>query len=184
MKKLILVMGDLASLKTTISRRLSSDLNIICFNKDMIKEKLVDVIGFSNRQENKNLSQATYEIIKYNTGEIFHKDIPLIIESNFKYHEINDLIEYLGVSINQVLVLFLSGDSKILYQRYCDRQPFRHQAHTSTGLISYDHFVQSKLEFKKDILGLNTYSIDTSNFTDRDYEILKLTVKDYIEKKI
>ncbi len=53
-------MGHLASLKSTIAKRLSNELNILCFCKDDVKEVLGDTIGFSNREENLKLSKATF----------------------------------------------------------------------------------------------------------------------------
>lgn len=54
MAKLILFTGGLATLKTTISNQIAQDLDILCVNKDDVKASLVDVIGFSNREDNKS----------------------------------------------------------------------------------------------------------------------------------
>ena len=51
MKKLILITGDLATGKSTLAKKLSQNLKILSFTKDVLKEVLSDVIGFSNRQE-------------------------------------------------------------------------------------------------------------------------------------
>ena len=53
MKKLLLIMGDLATGKSTFANILSKRYDTNVFFKDSIKEVLGDTIGFSNREENK-----------------------------------------------------------------------------------------------------------------------------------
>ena len=66
-KKLILISGDLAAGKSTFSNKLSSEYQILCINKDNIKEILGDNFPFKNREENYQLSVATFDIFKYLT---------------------------------------------------------------------------------------------------------------------
>ena len=84
MTRIIILTGFLATLKTTISHRLSKDLGVPTINKDSIKEILVDSIGFTNREENLKLSHATFQMIKYIMVKNIEFKIDTIIESNFK----------------------------------------------------------------------------------------------------
>ena len=59
MGKLLLIMGDLATGKSTFANILSRRYDTQLFVKDSIKEILGDTIGFTNREENLKLSQAT-----------------------------------------------------------------------------------------------------------------------------
>ena len=65
MKKLLLVMGDLATGKSTFANILSKRYDTNVFYKDSIKEVLGDNIGFSNREENLKLSRTTMELLLY-----------------------------------------------------------------------------------------------------------------------
>ena len=63
MRKLLLVMGDLAAGKSTFANMLSKRYHTVVFFKDSIREVLGDTIGFSNREESKKLSRATMELM-------------------------------------------------------------------------------------------------------------------------
>ena len=83
MKKLILITGDLAAGKSTLAKKLSQNLKILSFTKDVLKEVLSDVIGFSNRQENKKLSIASVDIMKHIFTQYAFLEQDLILEANF-----------------------------------------------------------------------------------------------------
>jgi tRNA A37 threonylcarbamoyladenosine biosynthesis protein TsaE len=50
-KKIIIITGDLAAMKSTLAKKIGRDLNIVCLIKDHIKEILGDTIGYQNREE-------------------------------------------------------------------------------------------------------------------------------------
>ena len=80
MKKLLLIMGDLATGKTTFANILSQRYNAILFFKDSIKEALGDTIGFSNRAENLKLSRASAELMYLIFRQFSKLDRDLILE--------------------------------------------------------------------------------------------------------
>ena len=63
MKKLLLIMGDLATGKSTFANMLSERYNTVLFCKDPIKENLGNSFGYSNRAENLKLSHATADLL-------------------------------------------------------------------------------------------------------------------------
>lgn len=170
MSKIIIVTGHLAALKSTISHRLSEDLKITVLNKDTMKEVLGESIGFQNREENLRLSHATYDMIKYLLKKAIELNQNIIIESNFKRHELNDLKKLLTTFDCKSLTLFCTGDSNILYERYVKRQPFRHKVHTSTGLLSYEVFSEVMKEYHIDDCFYHKVIIDTTHFNDENYQ--------------
>ena len=85
------------------AKYLSQKLNITLINKDIIKEILGDNIYASNREENLKLSVISFELIEYFLRS--SKD-NLIIESNFKQHEIDRLAKYCN-EINFLKLLFI-----------------------------------------------------------------------------
>jgi hypothetical protein len=177
MSKLLLVTGGLATLKTTLSKRLSKDLGILCLNKDDIKAVLVDHIGFSTREENKKLSVATVQTMIEVAQKANLAGQNIIIEANFKSSELKDILNKSGFIEQDIITIFLYGDSKILYDRYVQRQATRHIAHTSTGLLSYEVFDASLKEHRiEDALG-QVIAYDTTFFDEDDYGKIKTTIQ-------
>lgn len=182
MKKIILVAGDLAALKSTISKSLSRDLKLICLNKDLIKEVLGHVIGFKNREENLKLSEATFELMLSLSKNILSTYDAVILESNFKDFEMEKVNQF--AKDHQFLIdsIFLSGDFKVLYERYVSRQKERDIVHQSTGLMSYETFLSSKRTYDLKLYGNNSLYVDTTFFDDSKYQIILQYVKDNLSK--
>jgi predicted kinase len=180
MKKVILVAGNLAALKSTISKALSQDLDAIVLNKDTLKEVLGDTIGFANREENLKLSRATFQLMKKLTQDILSIDDVIILESNFKPIELAELFFYFKSQDYHVLTLMLSGDPEVLYQRYVERDQERHPVHRSTGLMNYDIFLRSMMMYDPLIYGESSIYIDTTTFNETDYQTCLNQVKAWI----
>ncbi len=170
MKTCLIVCGHLAALKTTVSQRLSHDLKIPCLNKDTLKETLVDTIGFSNREENLKLSLATFELMKFLMVQWLETQDLLILESNFKPHEIDVLKKSAEAKHIHLVFLFLTGEPHILYERYVQRQPHRHPAHTSVGLMTFETFVKSMAPFDFNLYGPNGRVVDTTKMDEIKYQ--------------
>jgi broad-specificity NMP kinase len=84
-KKLIIITGYVAGGKTTFSLKLSKELNIPCFNKDLIKIEMGKNFSVNNREDSKHLSVATFNIMMHILENFMKVGQPLIIESNFGY---------------------------------------------------------------------------------------------------
>ena len=178
MKKVILIMGHLAALKTTIAKQIASDLNLMYFCKDDIKEILADQIGYRDRGENLKLSKATFQVMSHAIFNLNHEGI-LLLESNFKYHELEILKEeHHDVKF---MSLFLTGNVDVLYDRYLRRQKDRHMAHTSTGVIPYDVFKVSMFEYIPEKLLGQSYLIDTID-PKKTYIDIKNRISDFIHQ--
>lgn len=161
MKKVILIMGHLASGKSTITKKLSSKLNLRYFCKDDIKEILAEEIGFTNREENVKLSKATFKLLSHSITALEEQGI-ILLESNFKDHELRELKETHPDVLFETI--FLTGKQDILFKRFTERQKNRHFAHKSTGEISYKDFANSMFEYEPNILLGNSHLIDTTTF--------------------
>ena len=142
MKKLILILGDLASGKSTTADILSEKFSIPSIKKDSIKEILGDSIGFSNREENLKLSRATFEILLHTFDRMSLVGDDLILESNFRDGELDRLTALAEERGYEILSLLLTADTKILYERYLHRIDVgRHPVHLTTDFDSYEGFV-------------------------------------------
>lgn len=142
MKKLLIIMGDLATGKSTFAGILSKRYDTVAFSKDSIKEVLGDSIGFSNREENLKLSKATVELMVYIFSRFGKQGKNLILEANFHASELERLHQIAHENDYQVLVLVLRGDAAILHKRYINRiqNENRHPVHLSTTLDVFEDF--------------------------------------------
>ena len=167
MKKLLLVMGDLATGKSTFANILSKRYDTNIFSKDSIKEVLGDTIGFSNREENLRLSNATMELMFFIFSEFGKLNKNLILESNFHTPELEKLHK-LAVNNNyEVLTLVLRGDVEILHKRYLNRMhnENRHPVHLSTTLDIFDDFKRCIERLRSEDIPGNILVINTDNFS-------------------
>ena len=175
MKKLLLIMGDLATGKSTFANILSKRYDTNVFFKDSIKEVLGDTIGFSNREENKKLSSATMELMFFIFSEFGKLNKNLILESNFHTAELERLQKIAFENDYEVLTLVLRGDVEILYKRYLNRMQNenRHPVHLSTTLDVFDDFKGCTEYLRTEKIHGNTICINADDFSyQTDKEIL------------
>jgi hypothetical protein len=152
-------------------------LGILCLNKDDLKAVLVDHIGFQNREENKKLSLATVQTMIEISHQAKVAGQNIILEANFKAHELKDILNKSGFSEQDIITIFLYGDPKVLYDRYVQRQHTRHIAHTSTGLLSYETFEASLKEHRlQDVIG-QVVTHNTTIFNESNYQALLQHIK-------
>lgn len=142
MKKLLLIMGDLATGKSTFANILSQRYDTNLFTKDAIKEILGDTVGFSNRAENLKLSQATAELMCFLFAQFARLDKDLILESNFRIGELEKLHKIASEHDYQVLTLVLQADAVILHKRYLNRMhnENRHPVHLCAQFNTFEGF--------------------------------------------
>jgi predicted kinase len=142
MKKLLLIMGDLATGKSTFAEQLSARYDTNLFTKDSIKEILGDTIGFSNRAENLKLSQATGELMCFLFSRFARLNKDLILESNFRLAELEKLHKIAAEHDYRVLTLVLRADVQILHDRYLNRMHHenRHPVHLCTQFNTIEGF--------------------------------------------
>ena len=185
MSKLLLIMGDLATGKSTFAKLLSHRYCVNMFGKDTMKEILGDTIGFSNREENLRLSKATMELMTFVFAEFAKLNKPLILESNFHTGELERLHEIAGEHGYEVLTLVLRGNVDILHQRYIHRMKNenRHPVHLSTTLDVYEDF-KNYIEWsrKEEILG-NRIEINADDFSYQADAVLLEKIDGFMEEQ-
>lgn len=182
MNKLVLVMGDLATGKSTFANILSQRYDVNMFNKDTIKEVLGDTIGFANREENLKLSKATMELMMFLFSEFAKLNKPLILESNFHTAELERLHEMAAKRNYEVLILVLRGDVEILHKRYLNRMQNenRHPVHLSTTLDVYEDF-KGYLEWtRKEVVEGNIIEINANEFLYQTDEVLLKRIDEFM----
>lgn len=184
MKKLLLVMGDLATGKSTFAKVLSQryDVNIFC--KDMIKEVLGDTIGFTNREENLKLSKATMELMFFLFSEFAKLEKGLILESNFHTAELERLHQLAGEQGYDVLTLVLRGDVEVLHKRYLNRMnnENRHPVHLSTTMDVFEHFKGYTERSRAEVIPGNVIEINVDDFSYQTDAELLTKIDDFISR--
>lgn len=174
MKKLLLIMGDLATGKSTFANLLSRRYDTVLFVKDSIKEILGDTVGFSNREENLKLSQATGQLMRFIFSQFAKQSKDLILESNFRLAELEQLHQIAAEYGYQVLTLVLQGDAEILHKRYLNRMhnENRHRVHLCTQFNTFEGFRQYIEGLRTEVPGA-VLSINANDFSyQTDGEIL------------
>jgi predicted kinase len=185
MKQIVIITGQLASLKTTIAKRLAVDLKALLLCKDDLKEALANKIKTTSREANKALSQATFSIMHHILEQSLLNDEPVVFEGNFKQDEYDLILKTLNHQDIKVITLYLHGEMKLLYERYLKREASRHETHRSVGTMNEATF-QSSMAYYDQVYGsLDAIeTIDTTYFTDQDYQKLITHLKERYELKL
>ena len=183
MPKLILIGGDLAGGKSRFANIIGEKYNLLVINKDNLKEIAGDNFYAKNREENKKLSVLSFDIMKY---IIYKNKNTLVLESNFKDYEMEELKKITDELNYEVLSFVFKGDDKILHERFLKRlNENRHYVHKSEDFTKLEDF-QKMLEGlrKVNYIGKKIF-VDCTNFSyqnekkyfDEIVEFLKMSVK-------
>ncbi|MFP4287005.1 MAG: AAA family ATPase [Candidatus Izemoplasmataceae bacterium] len=185
MKHVLIITGQLASLKTTIAKRLATDLKALLLCKDDLKEALAKSIKTKTREENKTLSQATFNIMHEVLKKSLIHNHPVIVEGNFKADEYNLLKDSLNHMDITMITLYLHGNIDELYSRYLNREKSRHDTHKSIGTMNKSTFSES-MDYYEGVYGTlkSIMKIDTTVFKEDDYQALKKQLKETYGLKI
>ena len=127
----ILVTGIPAAGKSTMAKVMSEKLKLPVISKDTIKELLFDNVGFQSRAEKVKLGIASMEIMYYVAGQLMKAGQAFILENNFEYSSEQGIKSLLEKYQYSVLTVTLTGDYRVIYQRFLEREnsPDRHRGH-------------------------------------------------------
>lgn len=127
----ILVTGIPAAGKSTMAEVMSERLKLPVISKDTIKELLFDNVGFQSRAEKVKLGVASMEIMYYAAGQLMKAGQSFILENNFEYSSEQGIQTLLEKYRYSALTITLTGDYKVIYQRFLKREssPDRHRGH-------------------------------------------------------
>lgn len=175
---LMLVQGGPGVGKTTIAKRLSKDLGIDCFSKDSFKEMLYDTIGMPQTTEStkiygriaiRAMYAAADEYIK--AGKSVMIEAP--VEERFAKDELASII-----ASDAIMQVHVQCDPEVQVQRFGERIETgeRHKGHIPTPITIEDaRASQARHAPLSDLL---TISVDTTDFSDNDYDALLTSLKE------
>ena len=180
MSKILVITGDLATGKSTFANIISEKFKVLLLTKDSVKEILGDNIGFNNREENLKLSNATMSLLFYVLEQSTKVNQRLILEANFKENDFKRLIEI--VPYDQILVLNLTADYNILYDRFMNRinNENRHIVHQSAGLTDKFKFIAYLAKGRSiDLTKYKVVNISANDFSYQNDENIYKTIKEF-----
>ena len=168
----LLVNGLPATGKTTLARRLATDLRLPLLAKDAIKETLFDTIGWSDRAWSRRLGVATLTLLYKLVEEQLRAGRSCVIECNFTpdrdTQRWRDLAQTYPFTPFQALCV---ADGPTLYARYCARarSAERHPGHVET--LNLDEHRELLLRGRIEPLDIGgaLYELDTTDFAAIDY---------------
>lgn len=180
----ILVAGIPAAGKSTMAASLGEKLELPVISKDSVKEILFDHVGFQSRQEKVNLGTAAMEIMYYMAGQLMRENKPFILENNFENASKAELDTLLSRYGYRALTLTLTGDYKVIYQRFLERDasPARHRGHVvndcypEKGMKRWERAPENSIRYEDYLYGIEHRGYDT--FVANDEQI-KVDVTDF-----
>ena len=195
----IVVTGIPAAGKSTMAEVMSERLKIPVISKDTIKELLFDNVGFESREEKVNLGIASMEIMYYIAGQLMKAGQAFILENNFEYSSEHGIKTLLKKYQYFVLTITLTGDYKVIYQRFLERNssPDRHRGHVVNDCypekkesnpkklkapsISYENYVHGIQQrgFEDFLVDGKQIKVDTTDFSKVDMEELFLQIVEW-----
>ena len=198
----ILVTGIPAAGKSTMAEVVSERLKLPVISKDAIKELLFDNVGFQSRAEKVKLGVASMEIMYYAAGQLMKAGQPFILENNFEYSSEQGIQTLLERYQYSALTITLTGDYKVIYQRFLKREssPDRHRGHvvndcyperkekdpetSRSKTISYESFVRGieQRGFDAFCADGRQIKVDTTDFSKINMEELFLQIAAWKEE--
>lgn len=134
---LIVIAGMPATGKSTVAEAVCKKLQYPVFEKDGIKEKLFDTVGFDCYAEKRALDHAANAVLLHVLEEEMKAGRSVIAVNNFDTASCEKLSALLEKYSAKCLIIFMSGDENVLCERYAERDR-RHARHL--GHIVQEHY--------------------------------------------
>lgn len=175
MTNLILVLGLPATGKTSLSRKIGSELKLPIVCRDDIKEIMFDSIGWSDREWSKKVGQASFSILDYFVEEQLKFGNSIIIESPFNPKFENKKFQMWQDKYNlNIIQVLCHTEGKVLVERFIERSnsESRHPGHRDESNL--DEFKDGLIKGEAPSLDIKgaIIRVDTTNFDSINYKQL------------
>ena len=169
--------------KTTLGEQLAQDLEWPFINKDGIKERLFDTLGWSDREWSKKLGIASVDLLYLFAERQLAVGQSFVMESNFHPEFANGEFQALAQKYPfKAVQVECFAEGEILFERFKARalRPDRHPGHVEE--TQFDQFRAALSKSHAGLLDLEgpTFELDTTDFEKVNYETLLAAIKDVI----
>lgn len=190
-KTMIIIEGYLASGKSTFALRLSKSLNIPYLVKDTFKIALCNSISVANRTESSVFSAVTFDGMMYVTERMLETNAPIIIEGNFvpagvkKVDEAREIKRLIDKYNYAALDFKFVGDTRVLHQRFLEREKTSERGEVNkigedVPYVTFNQWCHNLDDFN---VGGETIRIDTTNFSNVNFDAYIKLAKEFMDKK-
>ncbi len=182
----IIISGPPCTGKTHLGLRIAREFSLPFINKDGIKERLFDGLGWKDAAWSKQLSHASYRILYYFMESLLAAGCSLIVESNFDPAQAT--AEFLALKRKHEFEPFqiqCIADGEVLIQRFKARAEAgeRHPGHA-------DHLIYEGLKatLRRGRLGHldiggRIIEVDTTDFSAIRYDTLFAAIRAAIKER-
>ena len=176
----VIVSGPPCTGKTTLGRRLAEDLRLPFLSKDLIKEKLFDTLGWSDREWSRKLGIASIEVLYLLTEMELEAGRSFIVESNFRAeHATARFLDLKRRYDFEAVQVQCRTEPSVLIERYRSREESgkRHPGHV--GPLTYDELEADLLQglYKPLDIGGMILDVDTTDFSRVNYVALLAAIR-------
>lgn len=117
----IILAGMPATGKSTVCKALADHFGYSVIEKDAIKERLFDTLGFTCYAQKRALDHAANAVVIYAVEEILKANGSVIVDNNFDDVSGGRFCQMLKKYKPECACVFLRGDLDVLHQRYTQR---------------------------------------------------------------
>lgn len=176
---LIIVGGAPATGKTTLGRRIATDLHLPFIGKDDIKETLFDTLGIGDRAWSRQLGGATYPLMYFMVETLLKVGISTVVESNFD--PIASTQEFLALKQRYSFASFqilCQAPRAVTLERYRKRweRGERHPGHVDDAASA--DVARDFGKFRHLDIGGTAITVDTSDWSRINYDEIEATIRD------
>lgn len=135
--ELIVIAGMPATGKSTVAAGIAKAFGYPVLEKDDIKERLFDTIGFENYPQKRRLDIAATSVLLKVLEQMLKAGTSAIVVNNFDGNETKQLCGLIEAYKPACVTVFLNGDPQVLYERYVERDRL-HKRHL--GHVLQEHY--------------------------------------------
>lgn len=168
---LVMISGAPATGKTHLARLIAESLDVVVFQKDVIKETLFDTLGEDDREWSRMLGTATFALLRHLVESHLKARRSVLVESNFQRRYegpwVAKMQERYGA---RVLELYCHADMDTVLSRVALRAGTdeRHSGH-GPGDVAVRELRENYQHYGPVTDGNGLVTIDTTDFEAVDY---------------
>lgn len=114
-------MGLPATGKTTISKKIAEVFNLPLLARDEIKTKIMDSVGWGDREWSKKIGKTSYDLIYYFIDKLVCSEISFIVESDFAPEFANEKFDRIRSQDYEIIQVICWAKEEIIKDRWRKR---------------------------------------------------------------